>query len=65
MRDVTKIFKKYQNKWIALTDNDRVICVGRTLDEIMQKAKKRGYSEPVTMKVPDSRFEFVMYVQPN
>jgi len=40
MRDVTKIFKKYQNKWIALTDNDRVICVGRTLDEIMQKAKK-------------------------
>lgn len=64
MIDITKIFKKYQNKWIALTDEDEVICAGRTLDEVMKKAKSKGYNEPVTMKVPDPRFEFVLDVQP-
>jgi len=64
MIDITKIFKKYQNKWIALTDDDKVICAGRTLDEVMKKAKNKGYNEPVTMKVPDPRFEFVLNAQP-
>lgn len=58
--DRTKIFMKYQNKWVALTDDDKVICAGETLDEVMKKAKIKGYNEPVTMKVPDPRFEFVL-----
>jgi hypothetical protein len=60
MIDITKILKKYHNKWIALTDDDKVICAGRTLDEVMRKAKSKGYNEPVTMRVPDPRLEFVM-----
>lgn len=64
MRNITKIFKKYQSKWIALTDEDEVICAGRTLDEVMKKAKVKGYNEPVTMKVPDPHFEFVLNAQP-
>lgn len=61
MIDITKILKKYQNKWIALTDDDKIICAGKTLDEVMKKAISKGYNEPVTMRVPDPRFEFVMH----
>lgn len=62
MIDITKILKEYKNKWVALTDDDKVICAGSTLDDVMNKAKSKGYNEPVTMKVPDPRLEFVMYV---
>ena len=62
--DYTNIFKKYRNKWIALTDNDEVICAGRSLDKVIEEAKRKGYDEPVTMKVPDLRFEFVLDVHP-
>ena len=61
MIDMTKILKKYRNRWIALTDDDKIICAGSTLDDVMKKAKRKGYNEPVTMKVPDLRLEFVMY----
>ena len=61
-RDLTTIFKKYRNLWVAFTDDDKVICSGRTLDAVMLKARKKGYEEPVTMKIPDSRFEFVLHV---
>ncbi|MDD5347025.1 MAG: DUF5678 domain-containing protein [Candidatus Omnitrophica bacterium] len=60
--DFTKVFKKYRNRWIALTDSDEVICDGKSLDEVMKKSKRKGYDEPVTMKVPDSKFEFVLHV---
>jgi len=59
--DFTAIFKKYKKQWIALRDDNQVICAGRTLDAVMKKAKRKGYDKPVTMKVPDSRFEFVLY----
>jgi hypothetical protein len=62
--DLTEIFQKYQNKWVALTDEDKVICAGETLDEVMEMAKRRGYDEPVTMKIPNPRFELVLYVHP-
>jgi orotate phosphoribosyltransferase-like protein len=59
MIDVSKLFKKYENLWVALTDDDKVIASGKTLDEVIEKARKKGISEPVTLKVPDSRLEFV------
>ena len=58
--DRTKIFKKYQNKWVAFTDNDKFISVGSTLDEVLQKAKRKGFDSPVTTKIPDLRFEFIL-----
>lgn len=58
--DRTAIFKKYQNKWVALTDDDRVISVGSTLDEVLKAAKKKGFDNPVTAKIPDLKFEFIL-----
>ena len=62
--DYTKIFKKYANKWIALTDDNDVICAAGSLEEVIKKAKIKGYDEPVTLRVPDTGIEFVFYVRP-
>lgn len=58
--DRTKLFKKYQNKWVALTDDDKLICAGLTLDCILKEAKKKGYDNPVTTKIPDLKYEFIL-----
>ena len=62
MVDITKLFKKYENKWLALTDDDKVISSGKTLDEAVKKARSKGFNSPVTIKVPNSRLELVLHV---
>jgi hypothetical protein len=58
--DRTDIFKKYQNKWLALTDDDKVISSGLTLEEVLKSARKKGFDNPVTAKIPDLNFEFIL-----
>jgi hypothetical protein len=58
--DRTEIFKKYQKMWIAFADDDEVISVGKTLDDVLEKAKKKGFDNPVTAKMPDLSFEFML-----
>lgn len=58
--DRTEVFNKYQNKWVAFTDDDKVISVGSTLEEVLAIAKKRGFNNPVTAKMPDLKFEFIL-----
>jgi len=58
--DRTELFIKYQNKWVALTDDDKVIVSGSTLDEVLIEAKNKGFDNPVTIKIPDLKFEFVL-----
>lgn len=57
--DRTELFTKYQNKWVALTDDDKVIVSGSTLDKVLIKAKKKGFDNPVTAKIPDLKSEFI------
>ena len=58
--DMTKIFSKYENKWIALTDDNKVIAVAATLSAVLKKANQKGYDNPLTAKIPDSKFEYVL-----
>ena len=58
--DRTKIFKKYQNKWIAFTDNDKIISSGRTLDEALNKAAKKGFKNPIVSKIPDLKYDYLL-----
>lgn len=52
--------KKYKNKWIALTDNNKIVCSGSSLEDVLQGAKTKGISDPVTARIPDPRFEFIL-----
>ena len=58
--DMTKIFSKYANKWVALTDDNKVIAAAATLSAVLKKARQKGYDNPITTRIPDSRFEYVL-----
>ncbi len=58
--DKSKLFKKYQNKWVALTDDDKVISAGSTLLAAMNKAIKKGFENPVITKIPDLRYDYLL-----
>jgi hypothetical protein len=56
----TKIFEKYQKKWVALTDDDKVITAGATAKEVLAKAIKKGFESPIIAKMPDLRFDYLL-----
>jgi len=58
--DWTKIYKIYRGKWVALMDDEiTVISAGKTLEETSQKAKKKGFKDPIFMNVPKRLLPFV------
>ena len=49
--DLSKLLSKYKKGWLALTpDNRNLIATGKTLDEVLKKAKKRGVGNPSVLK---------------
>ncbi len=58
--DKTEIYKEYQNKWVAFTDDDKIISAGSTLDEALSKAAKKGFKNPVISKMPDLKYDYLL-----
>ena len=58
--DRTEIYRKYQNKWIAITDDDNVISDGTSLDEALNKAIKKGHQNPSVIRVPDLKYDYLL-----
>jgi hypothetical protein len=58
--DKTEFYKKYQEKWVALTEDDRVICAGLTLDEVLKKAYKKGFKNPIISKIPSLKYDYLL-----
>jgi len=56
----TKIFEKYQNKWVALTSDDKIISAGMTIKEVLTKAIKKGFEDPIIAKMPDLKFDYLL-----
>ena len=51
--DMTKIYRKYKGKWVALTpDRKTVVASGQTLKKILEDAKKKGLEHPIVMQIP-------------
>ena len=52
-RDFIWIHKKYKGKWVALTSDEKsVVSSGKTAKEVYDQAHKKGFKEPILMKVP-------------
>ncbi len=50
--DLTKLLKPYENKWVALTkDEKKVICSGKTAKKVYNEALSKGCKDPVLTKV--------------
>lgn len=51
--DWTHIYKKYKGLWVGLKDDEKtVVASGKTVQEVMEKANKRGYPKPILFRVP-------------
>lgn len=58
--DFTKIIKKYKGEWVSLTgDEKKVISAGKSAKEVLEKALKQGYKNPILFKVPVAILPYV------
>ena len=64
MIDYTQIHKNFQNKWVALKpeplDSTEVVGSGDTLKEALEKAKEKGFNQPIIYKVPNFQYTYVL-----
>jgi len=58
--DQTKIYTKYQNKWLALTEDNKVISAGNTWEEASKKASRKGYKEPLIIRIPNLAYGYLL-----
>lgn len=55
-----EIHKKYKGKWVAMTPDEKsVISSGDTAKEVYDEAHRKGFQEPILMKVPPEVAIFV------
>lgn len=54
--------KRYHNQWVAVDQNDenKVVGVGKTLSQALNKAEKKGVKNPVLTKVPENYGAFIL-----
>lgn len=51
--DMTKIYREYKGKWVALTpDRKSVITSGSNAKKVFDEAHKKGFNEPIITKIP-------------
>jgi len=57
--DWSKIYTKYKGLWVALKDDYiTVIASGKTAEEALRLAEKRGASNPFLTRVPEKLLPF-------
>lgn len=58
--DWTNIYKKYKGLWIGLKDDETtVVASGKTAREVMEKATKKGYTQPILFRVPTKVMPYI------
>lgn len=58
--DWSKICKKYQGLWVALLDDQQtVVGSGDSIGKVLAQARKKGYDDPIVMRVPDRIVPFI------
>lgn len=58
--DWSEIYKKYKGQWVALEDDEKtVISSGKTAKVAHEKALKKGFNNPILMRVPKDLMPYV------
>lgn len=52
--DMKKVYRDYRGMWVALekANSNKVVASAKTLDEVLNKAKKKGFELPWVMRIP-------------
>ena len=58
--DLRKILDENTSGWLALTqDNKKKIASGKTLHEVLEKAKEKGFRNPSVFKIPNLKTAYI------
>ena len=62
--DMTHIYgnKNYKGKWVAIKSFEtkpKVVAIGKSLKEAMDKAAQKGYELPLMMQIPKKVLPFI------
>lgn len=58
--DWTKIYEKYKGLWVALKDDEKtVVASGKTAKEALNKAKEKGYENPILTFMPERLVTYI------
>lgn len=58
--DWTKICQKYKGLWVGLkSDEKTVVASGKTVKEVMERAKRKRYKNPILFRVPTKIVPYV------
>ena len=56
------IREKYKGQWVALEDDEvTVIASGRSVKDVLEKAREEGYTEPIVAFMPRELVSFAGY----
>jgi len=58
--NISGLFKKYVNKWVAFDNAGKAIAYGNSLKIALNKANKMGYEDPTVMRIPDTRYSLAL-----
>ena len=62
--DWTNIYKKYRGFWVALKDDRKtVVASGKTVREVLNESKKKGFSKPILFRVPEQIAPYVGFLK--
>ncbi len=54
--------KKYKGQWVALEDDElTVIASGRSVKDVLERAKGEGHAEPIVAFMPRELVSFAGY----
>ena len=60
-RDLAKLLKGYENKWVALSsDEKKVVAAAATMKTVISHAEKNGENQPVLLKVPSTAASYIL-----
>lgn len=58
--NLSKILSKHKKGWLALSpDNRKLVATGKTLREVLEKAKEKGVGNPSLLKTAPVKHLFV------
>ena len=61
--DLTYIYAKYKGLWVALSsDEENVIGKGKSVQEAIREAEKKGFKDVYLFKVPTQMMSYVAHV---
>lgn len=56
----SNIFNKYNGLWVGLKDDEKtVLTSGKSVKEVMKKAKIKGFPSPILFRVPRKLVPYV------